>query len=62
MWVAEDIDELRGRFYRPGLFEPPDVHHAAGMIMAQLEVDAHVALARLRSRAAVADQPVISIA
>jgi hypothetical protein len=59
---VEDFDMPWGRLYRVGLLEPPEVHQAVGMLIAQLGVDAEDALARLRGRAAVVDQPVVDVA
>lgn len=62
MFEIEDVDMPWARSYVAGLFEAPEVHQAVGMIMGQLGLDAQDALARLRGRAAVDDQPVINLA
>lgn len=62
MVFGDDVDAPWGPYYRAGLLEPGEVHQAVGMIMAQFEVDAEDALARLRGHAAVIDQPIIDVA
>lgn len=60
--MVTDVDAPWHPFYRAGLFEPAEVHQAAGMITGQLAVDVEDALARLREHAALVNEPVIDIA
>jgi hypothetical protein len=45
-----------------GLFEPPEVHQAVGMMLAQLHEGPVGALARLRGHAALIDKPLVEVA
>ena len=59
------LDDHGGRWnsmVRGGLFEPVEVHQAAGMVIAQLGVGADEAIALLRCRSLVLGRPVVEVA
>jgi AmiR/NasT family two-component response regulator len=60
--VFDDHELPWNSMFRAGLFEPVEVHQAAGMVIAQLGVGAEDAVALLRCQAMLLDRPVVEVA